>query len=228
MGTETATDAETAVTTGLREPKAMGLRESKKHETRQLISDHATRLFVENGFEATTIADIAVAARVAKKTVTNYFARKEDLALDHQEEFVSLLAQEVDGRAEGESALGALRRGFLAGVDRQDPVIGFAGQTFSRMIADSPTLTARLRDLHDLREEALARSLAAATGAAADDLVPRTAAVLLGGVERVLFQRIVDLTLEGLPDERIAAVVTEDAHTAFGLLEGSLGDYAVR
>lgn len=64
--------------------KPVGLRESKKRETRQLISDHATRLFIEQGFERTTIAEIAAAARVAKKTVTNYFPRKEDLALDHQ------------------------------------------------------------------------------------------------------------------------------------------------
>ncbi|MCF2436589.1 TetR/AcrR family transcriptional regulator [Streptomyces thinghirensis] len=63
---------------------APGLRETKKRETRQLISDHATRLFIEQGFERTTIAEIADAARVAKKTVTNYFPRKEDLALDHQ------------------------------------------------------------------------------------------------------------------------------------------------
>lgn len=55
---------------------APGLRETKKRETRQLISDHATRLFIERGFEHTTIAEIADAARVAKKTVTNYFPRK--------------------------------------------------------------------------------------------------------------------------------------------------------
>src|SRR6478752_1678237 len=94
----------------------VGLRESKKRETRQLISDHATRLFIEQGFERTTIAEIAAAARVAKKTVTNYFARKEDLALDHQDAFTGSLAATVAGRASGESALTALRHAFAEAV----------------------------------------------------------------------------------------------------------------
>ena len=54
-----------------------GLRAQKKHETRKTISDVATRLFIRNGFEEVTIADIAAEARVAKMTVTNHFPRME-------------------------------------------------------------------------------------------------------------------------------------------------------
>ncbi|MFE0043697.1 TetR/AcrR family transcriptional regulator [Streptomyces albireticuli] len=203
-----------------------GLRESKKRETRQLISDHATRLFLRQGFEQTTISDIADAARVAKKTVTNYFPRKEDLAFDHHEEFTAGLARALAGRAPGETALAALRRDFLDAAGRQDPVAGFAGPAFTRMIADSPTLTTRLRDLHDLREESLARALAETTGAAGDDITPRAAAAQLGAAHRVLFGRIQELTLAGRPPQEIAALVTEDAARVFGLLQPSLGDYA--
>lgn len=158
--------------------ESMGLRESKKQETRQLISDHATRLFIEQGFEQTTIAEIATAARVAKKTVTNYFARKEDMALDHHEEFTATLARAVAGRAAGESALAVLRREFAAAVERCDPVAGFAGPEFARMIADSPTLTTRLRELHDRREEALAEALAAAAPGDSPAIAPRSCARL--------------------------------------------------
>ncbi|MBB5121799.1 TetR family transcriptional regulator [Streptomyces eurocidicus] len=203
-----------------------GLRESKKRETRQLISDHATRLFLRQGFEATTISDIADAARVAKKTVTNYFPRKEDLAFDHHEEFTAGLARALTGRAPGETALAALRRAFLGAAARQDPVAGFAGADFTRMIADSPTLTTRLRDLHDLREEALAHALAEATGAPGDDITPRAAAAQLAAAHRVLFRRIQELTLAGRAPGEITALVSADATTVFGLLEPSLGDYA--
>ena len=206
----------------------MGLRESKKHETRQLISAHATRLFMAQGFEATTVAEIATAARVAKKTVSNYFPRKEDLALDHHEEFVASLARALDARAPGESALAALRRGFEAAARDHDPVAGFAGPEFSRMIADSPTLTARLRDLHDLREDALARALAAATDADPADIAPRCAAAQLGAAHRLLFRRIQELTLAGHDNASIAAAVIEDAAHVFGALEPSLADYATR
>ncbi|MGI5347490.1 TetR/AcrR family transcriptional regulator [Streptomyces sp. CA-250714] len=204
-----------------------GLREIKKRETRQLISDHATRLFLEQGFEHTTIAEIAAAARVAKKTVTNYFPRKEDLAFDHQEEFIAGLARTVAARQPGQSAWAALRASFEAAVAAQDPVAGFAGPEFSRMIADSPTLSTCLRTLHDQRENALAQALAEATGTQADDITPRTAAALFAGVHRTLFQRIQELTLAGHSNPEIAAILTEETTRAFDLLEPALGSYAV-
>ncbi|MBZ4319831.1 TetR/AcrR family transcriptional regulator [Streptomyces huiliensis] len=203
-----------------------GLRETKKRETRRLISDHATRLFIAQGFERTTIAEIADAARVAKKTVTNYFPHKEDMALDHQEEFVQGLARTVAAREPGESALAALRRSFLTAVAERDPVAGFAGPDFTRMIADSPTLSVCLRGLHDRREDALAAALAEATDAPADDVTPYAAAAALGGVHRVLFGRIQELTLAGRSGDEVAEAVGAAAVRAFDLLEPSLRDYA--
>lgn len=204
-----------------------GLRESKKQETRQAISDHATRLFIEQGFEQTTIAQIADAARVAKKTVTNYFARKEDMAFDHQDEFAASLAAAVTAREPGRSALAALRAAFASAVAAQDPVAGFAGPPFARMIADSPTLTVCLRGLHDRREHELAKALAEATGTPADDITVQTAAGLLGTVHRILFQRIQDLTLAGHANDAIAEAVAPEATRAFDLLEPALATYAV-
>ncbi|MFC5145077.1 TetR/AcrR family transcriptional regulator [Streptomyces aureoversilis] len=210
--------------------ETMGLRESKKQETRQLISDHATRLFLAQGFEQTTIAEIAAAARVAKKTVTNYFPRKEDLALDHHEEFAASLAGVVADRAGGESALAALRRYFLAAVEDRSPVAGFAGYEFAHMIAESPTLTARLRELHDQREEALAEVLAGSGGRnggqGGGGIAPRAAAALLAAAQRLLFERIQELTLAGRSTDRIAGIVAEEASHVFDLLTPSLGDYA--
>ncbi|MET9261746.1 TetR/AcrR family transcriptional regulator [Amycolatopsis sp. NPDC004079] len=205
----------------------LGLREVKKQETRQLISDHATRLFLEQGFEETTIAQVAEAARVAKKTVTNYFARKEDLVLDHQEEFVATLAAAVSSREPGESALAALRRAFEAAVAAKDPVVGFAGLEFTRMIAESPTLSACLRGLHRRRERALADALADAAGSLRSDITVRTAAAVLGAVHHSLFERIEELTLAGRPDDEIAETVAAEARKAFDLLEPALGNYAV-
>ncbi|WP_409474341.1 TetR/AcrR family transcriptional regulator [Streptomyces sp. HC307] len=205
---------------------AIGLREAKKRETRQLISDRATELFIAQGFERTTIAEIADAARVAKKTVTNYFPHKEDLAFDHQDEFVAGLARTVAAREPGESALAALRSSFLSAVMAHDPVAGFAGPEFTRMIAESPTLTTCLRGLHDRREDALAAALAEATGADPGDITPRTAASLLGGVHRVLFGRIQELTLAGHTNSEIASVLLPEAMEAFTLLEPALSDYA--
>ncbi|GAA3467489.1 TetR/AcrR family transcriptional regulator [Nonomuraea roseola] len=200
--------------------ETVGLREQKKRETRQSISDHATRLFVERGFERTTISDIATASRVAKMTVTNYFPRKEDMAFDHHEAFVASLARTVRERRSGESALTALRRAFVDAVRRRDPVIGFAPPPFARMIADSPTLVARLRDLHEQREDALAAELGG-------DLTAKVAAAQLAGVHRVLFTDLMRRTLAGQDADAIAAALEESAGRAFDLLEPALGGYAV-
>ncbi|WP_043619586.1 TetR/AcrR family transcriptional regulator [Nonomuraea candida] len=206
--------------------KIFGLRELKKRETRQEISDQATRLFIERGFEETTIAEIAAAARVAKKTVTNYFPRKEDLAFDHHEQFVAALAEIVARRPPGESALAALRSAFMEAAGRQDPMLGFTRDGFGRMIVESPTLVARLRELLEQREEALARVLAAETGDRG--LVPQVAAAQLAAPYRVLLGRIMELTLAGLDNARITELVTESAREAFDLMEPSFATYAVR
>ncbi|MFF3411202.1 hypothetical protein ACFYW8_34410 [Streptomyces sp. NPDC002742] len=126
----------------------------------------------------------------------------------------------------GASALSALRRAFAGAAADADPVAGFCGPGFARMVAGSHTLVARLRDLHDLREAALADALADAAGAPRGDITARTAAALLGAVHRTLFRRIQELTLAGQDDARISATVIAEADGAFGLLEPSLAGYA--
>ncbi|MEU4711898.1 TetR family transcriptional regulator [Nocardia salmonicida] len=205
-----------------------GLRARKKQQTREHISDRATALFLERGFDRVTIAEVAAAADVAKMTVTNYFPRKEDLALDLGEVYIEQLAAIVRGREPGQSALAALRHAYLAAVAAHDQLIGFSGELFARMIADSPALTARVRDFNDDRQVALAVALAAETGAAPDDITPRVAAAQLAGVLRVLFDEVTRRTLAGEADTEIAAALTRDAEIAFDALEPGLGNYAVR
>lgn len=199
-----------------------GLREAKKRQTRQAIAEHAGQLFVARGFEDTTIAEVAVAARVAKKTVTNYFPRKEDLALDFHEEFVASLAETARARPAGVSVLAVLRTRHRADVHARAATAGFLGPDLARVIADSPTLLARLRELHELRELALAEVLADQDG---NDLAARAAAAHLATAHRILFERVQELTLAGDAPESIANRVTEEAQQVFDLLEPSFGDY---
>src|SRR3984885_3568316 len=64
---------------------ATGLRERKKKLQRQQLSDTATRLFLEHGFDAVRVADIAEECGVSEATVFNYFQTKEALVLDRLE-----------------------------------------------------------------------------------------------------------------------------------------------
>ncbi|MGK4581808.1 TetR/AcrR family transcriptional regulator [Kitasatospora sp. HPMI-4] len=201
------------------------VRELNKQRTREAISHAATRLFIDRGFDRTTIADVASTAGVAKMTVTNYFPRKEDLVLDMHEELVAGPARAVAERAPGESALAALRRDCLAELERCGPALGFSGPEFIGMITGSPALLARLREIHEQREEALATALARETG---DEFTARLAAGQLDAVRRVLFNEVLRRTLAGQDNRTIAAGMAEPARRSFELLDPALGDYAVR
>ena len=63
-------------------PMETGRRERKKQQTRDAISHVATLLFLERGFDAVTVAEVARAADVAVQTVFNHFPAKEDLFFD--------------------------------------------------------------------------------------------------------------------------------------------------
>ena len=88
---------------------SVGLRATKKARTRQAISDAATELFMERGFEEVTVAEIAEAADVSIKTVFNYFATKEDLYFDRAEELIENLVRTITERPPGQTVAGSLR-----------------------------------------------------------------------------------------------------------------------
>lgn len=140
------------------------LRESKKRETRQRISDVATTLFFERGFDAVTIDEVASAAKVSKPTVFNYFARKEDLFLDRQDDVGQLLREALDGKPKGEAPVDALRRLVERLHHEKHPFARIDAQTVGwwRVVTASPSLEARLREIGDEAVETLAVALAGA------------------------------------------------------------------
>jgi AcrR family transcriptional regulator len=205
---------------------APGLRERRKQETRQAISNIATQMFVDRGFGEVTIAEVADAAGVAKMTVTNYFPRKEDLVLDRAEAIERHLADVITARAPGESMLAAIRRDYAEAVARADVTLGLSSPAFAAMILGSPVLVGRVREMLDRREQLLGDAIAAETGT--DGPEQRLVAVLLASVHRVLAAEASRRSLEGQPRGQICAVLADAATRAFDLLEPSLGSYGIR
>jgi AcrR family transcriptional regulator len=194
-----------------------GLRERKKREARQHISDVATRLFAQRGFEAVTVVEIAEAAGVAKATVTNYFPRKEDLLLDLQAEAEQLLVNALRERPPGQpvvEAVRALKHRLLA----QRHVLSTAAPgmaRFGRLIAESPALLSRAREQREYLESAVARQLTEETGdPVRADLVAR---LLLATATTVVVTPIRRL-VAGEPATTVSADQKQVIDEAFDLL----------
>lgn len=166
---------------------AEGLRERKKRETRQLISNVATQLFFERGFENVSVNEVAAAAHVSKMTVFNYFARKEDLFFDRGMEDLALIEQALRERGPAVSPLAALEALAHALVEQRHPQAKFSATvvSFWRTVKQSPALRARARELRDELEIGLTELLQASAGH--KDPSARLIASMLAGAWKVAY-----------------------------------------
>ncbi|MGC9379691.1 TetR/AcrR family transcriptional regulator [Streptomyces sp. MH13] len=135
-----------------------GRRERKKAATRQKIADTALRLFLERGYDAVGIRDVAAEADVAVTTLFSHFVSKEALVFEQDQDFERRLTQAVTGRAPHESLVPALRREVLALV-RHCTADGAA--PIRRMIDGSPALRKYEESMRLRHAESLAAALAA-------------------------------------------------------------------
>ncbi|MFI9046308.1 TetR/AcrR family transcriptional regulator [Streptomyces sp. NPDC053427] len=168
-----------------------GLRERKKQRTRDALIRAALELFTEQGYEETTIDEIAEAVNVSQRTYFRYFANKEDVVFAVQEMVEARFLEELRERPATEAPLTALRRAVMVAWDE----IGSAIESVVpvelhmrsyRMIESTPALiAAHLRRSSDL-EEQIARLIAAREGLDADaDPRPRVVVAAFCGVMRV-------------------------------------------
>lgn len=169
-------------------------RTRKRLATRQTISDVATRLFVERGFDRVTIDEIAAAADVGRMTVFNHFPRKEDMFFDREREVHDLAFATVRRRPAGTSPIAAL--GQLAHRMIEQPNSSFPlfddTQRFVQTSLASEALKARAREMRDDFVRALAGVMADAVGRPHDDADAHLAAALVATTWSVAFIRAHD------------------------------------
>ena len=157
------------------ESVAVGLRERKKRETRAALTQAAFRLFIDRGYDETTLADIAEAAGVSTRTIFAYFPSKEDILFCTTSEMCASLGDALAARPAGTDALTTLRDFILDSVDRKTELDRKLGE----VIAADETLKshqrARITELQDVLAAAIADDL----GSSSDDLRPQVAAASL-------------------------------------------------
>ena len=206
-----------------------GLRERKKQRTRELIADTARELFLERGFDAVTVAEIARAADVDTKTVYNYFPSKPGLFYHRLEEFEQAMIDAVRDREAGVSILAAFgrfvldRQGVLGQADASDRL-----RAIARTIVESPTLLAHEQQVFARFTASLAEAIADETGAHPSEVTPWVVANALIGVHRSLIGYVRHETLAGTPNRKLARDVRAQAKQALAALESGLADYGIK
>lgn len=206
-----------------------GLRERKKQRTRELIADTALQLFLERGFDAVTVAEVARAAEVDAKTIYNYFPSKPDLVYQRLEAFETDLLSAVREREPGESILTAFAafvlgsQGMLADEDASGRL-----RALHEMITQSETLLAHEQQVFARFTASLAALIAGETGAQEDDVLPWLAAHALIGLHRSLVDYVRRGTIAGTPNARLARGLRTQAKKALAGLEHGFADYGIK
>jgi AcrR family transcriptional regulator len=174
-----------------------GLRERKKRLMRQLISDTATSMFLERGFEEVRVAEVAAACEVSEKTVYNYFPTKESLLLDREEPMADDIRRALGPGSATMSPIQAAVELIAAelnrlydswGEDDHQPHDLTMIRRFAELLESTPQLRAAQRDMMDRLVDVAAQSMAARAGVDPDDPEPQIAADALLGLWRVQYR----------------------------------------
>jgi AcrR family transcriptional regulator len=143
-------------------------RARKKAETKQSIQDHALRLFVEKGYDATTVDEIATAAGVSHMTFFRYFPRKE--AVVEYDEYDPMLEELVAAQPPDEPPFTALHNAIRTGLEKILTTDREALLTRTRLVLQNPVLRSRNVVAQDTTRDLFARALARRAGLAEPDL----------------------------------------------------------
>jgi len=202
-----------------------GLREHKKRITRQQISDTATWMFVERGFDAVRVADVAEAVGVSEKTVFNYFPTKESLVFDREEEITESFIATLRDRDPSTSPVQAVVA-YMSGEEQRYGEVPAEAlwmlRAFDELVTSTPALVAAARAMTSRIIAAVAEALAEELRLDPRDPEPQLVAralMALWETREASMSRRID---EGLAGTELREAVQADVARAARVLETGL------
>jgi AcrR family transcriptional regulator len=139
----------------------MGLRDRKRLRTRQALISAAMRLFEENGYEQTTVAEIAAAAEVSTKTFFNHFASKDEVLFPHLSGRIDDAVAVIERRKPAENIPDVLMRAmeYMLADAVRDELDGGLASVRLPMIISVPSVQAATLHRYFQAEARLAEAL---------------------------------------------------------------------
>ncbi|SFI69125.1 transcriptional regulator, TetR family [Bosea sp. OK403] len=101
-------------------PKPEGLRERNRREKYEHITNVSIRLFLENGYDATTLAEIAHSSGISRRHLFNYFDSKDEILFSHLREYYEMIAESIARGSPDEPTLEVVRKAILSNLTRFD------------------------------------------------------------------------------------------------------------
>jgi AcrR family transcriptional regulator len=211
-----------------------GLRERKKRLMRQQISDTATLMFLERGFDEVKITEVAAACGVAEKTIYNYFPTKESLVFDQEDSMSEEIEREMGAGAGHVSPVEAMVTIIKSRLRQLISYAELAGhhdmsmiQRFAELIDRTPSLKTAQMDMTERVAQVAARAMAQRAGIDPDDPEPQIAADSLLGLWRVYFRASFKYAEEGTSLEQFEQSVLDDVQRAARLIDTGLWSFSV-
>lgn len=165
-----------------------GLRERKKLRTRQAIRAAARRLIDEQGYDQTTVEQIAAAAEVSPSTVFRYFRNKEQIVL-RDEDYAFSGAELLSARPAHEPPLTALRAAVSQMVRAAYEEFNAEYRWRMELVRTVPALRAQMHEGQDKAVQVLTTALAERAGPGYDRLELRVmVGALMGGLHQVVLE----------------------------------------
>ncbi len=155
------------------------LRERKRAKTRHALIDAAVELFDRQGYEQTTVAQIAAAAEISTRTFFGYFASKEDLLFPDSQARIQAALDAIDQRRPGDRPAEVLLRALehVAGSDAD--MISPLASVRVRLIQTVPSVQGRGLQVLFSAQRDIARHLLAAFPGELDEI---SSAALVGAL----------------------------------------------
>jgi AcrR family transcriptional regulator len=192
-----------------------GLRERKKARTRAALREHALRLFREQGYQATTVEQIAAAAEVSPSTFFRYFPTKEDLIL--QDDLDALMIEAFERQPAGLSPVAAIRAATSETRASLSPEQWEQLRETAALTMTVPEVRSRALDEFGRTIQVVAEAMARRAGRSPDDLAVRA---LAGAVIGVIMS--VTTPWAGWGEEHVSADMFERIDAGLAQLERGL------